>query len=242
MTKKVLAIIPARGGSKGLPKKNITDLAEKPLIAWTIEASLDSKYITKTIVSSDSDEILEVAKNYGSDILKRPDELATDTSSSEVVIKHTLESMEEKFDYVVLLQPTSPLRDTNDIDNAFKKLFSSDVTALISVCEYDNKILKAFKENGIGYIEGISNNTYPFMRRQDLPKTYMSNGAIYIIKVDEFLRNNSFYTDKTISFIMDKLKSLDIDTEEDLKKVETIIKEKNERKDFFELSGLDATI
>jgi CMP-N,N'-diacetyllegionaminic acid synthase len=226
MTKKVLAIIPARGGSKGLPGKNIINLAEKPLIAWTIEASLGSKYITKTIVSSDSDEILVVAKNYNSDILKRPYELATDIASSEVVVKHALESMEKKFEYVVLLQPTSPLRGTLEIDSALEKLFSLDATALISVCEYDNKILKAFKDNGLGYIEGISNNKYPFIRRQDLPKTYMSNGAIYIIKVDEFLRNNSFFTDKTISFVMNKIKSLDIDTKEDLKKVEKYINEK----------------
>lgn len=225
MTKRVLAIIPARGGSKGLPRKNIIDLAGKPLIAWTIEASLGSKYITKTIVSSDSDEILEVAKNYNSYILKRPDELATDISSSEVVVKHAIESIEEKFDYVVLLQPTSPLRNTNNIDMAFDKLFSSNATALISVCEYDNKILKAFKENEFGYIEGISNNKYPFMRRQDLPKTYMSNGAIYIIKVDEFLKNNSFFTDKTISFVMGETKSFDIDTKEDLIKVEKYINE-----------------
>lgn len=223
MTKKVLAIIPARGGSKGLPKKNIIDLAGKPLIAWTIEASLGSKYITKTIVSSDSDEILEVVKNYNTDILKRPIEFASDTSSSEVVVKHVLETLDEKYDYIILLQPTSPLRTTVDIDNAFEQLFSSDATALISVCEYDNKILKAFKENEFGYIEGISNNKYPFVRRQDLPKTYMSNGAIYIIKIDKFLENKSFFTDKTISFIMDEIKSLDIDTKEDLDKVNKYI-------------------
>lgn len=223
MTKRVLAIIPARGGSKGIPKKNIIDLAGKPLIAWTIEASYCSKYITKTIVSSDSDEILEVAKNHNSNILKRPDELATDISLSEIVVKHAIENMEEKFDYIVLLQPTSPLRDTTDIDCAFENLFCSNATALISVCEYDNKILKAFKENEFGYIEGISNNKYPFMRRQDLPKTYISNGAIYIIKVDEFLKNNSFLTDKTISFVMSETKSFDIDTEEDLRKVEKYI-------------------
>jgi len=221
MTKKVLAIIPARGGSKGLPRKNILDLNGKPLIVWSIEASLGSKYITKTIVSSDDDEILEISKKYSSEILKRPDEFATDISSSEIVVKHTLETMEEKFDYVILLQPTSPLRDVKDINSAFEKLFSSDATALISVCEYDNKILKAFKENEFGYIEGISNNKYPFMRRQDLPKIYMSNGAIYIIKIDEFLKNNSFYTDKTVLFVMNDIKSLDIDRKEDFKKVES---------------------
>ena len=225
MTKKVLAIIPARGGSKGLPRKNIIDIAGIPLISWTIKASLNSKYILKTIVSSDSEEILEIAIKYGAEIIKRPDEFATDTSSSEVVVKHVLESIEEKFDYIVLLQPTSPLRDANDIDNAFEKLFSSKANALISVCEYDNKILKAFKENKFGYIEGISNNQYPFMRRQDLPKTYMSNGAIYIINVEEFLKNENFFTDKTISYEMSLEKSLDIDTLKDLEKVEKYINE-----------------
>jgi len=225
MTKKVLAIIPARGGSKGLPRKNILDLNDKPLITWTIEASLNSKYINKTIVSSDDDEILEISKKYGAEILKRPDEFATDISSSEAVVHHVIENTNEIYNYIILLQPTSPLRNTLDIDNALKELFSTDATALISVCEYDNKILKAFKENEFGYIEGISNNTYPFMRRQDLPQTYMSNGAIYIIKVDKFLKNNSFFTDKTISFVMDDIKSLDIDTQVDLKKVETYINE-----------------
>lgn len=223
MTKTILAIIPARGGSKGLPKKNIIDLAGKPLIAWTIDASLQSKYITKTVVSSDSDEILQIAKEYGADILKRPDEFATDTASSEMVVEHALESLNMQFDYVILLQPTSPSRDKNDIDDAFEKLFALNATALISVCEFDNKILKAFKENKNGYLESISNNKFPFMRRQDLPKTYISNGAIYIIKVDDFLKNNSFFTDKTISFVMGEVKSLDIDTNEDLDKMRRIL-------------------
>ena len=223
MTKRILSIIPARAGSKGLPRKNMIDLAGKPLIAWTIEASLNSKYITKTVVSSDSDEILKIAKEYGADIIKRPVDLATDTASSESVVAHVLENIEEEFNFVVLLQPTSPLRNTEDIDNSFEKLFRENVTALISVCETDNKILKAFKENEKGFMEGLSNNKYPFMRRQDLPKTYMSNGAIYIVKVSDFLKNDSFYTDKTISYIMDEAKSLDIDSYEDLNKVKEFI-------------------
>lgn len=224
MTKKILSVIPARGGSKGLPGKNIIDLAGKPLIAWSIEASIESKYINKTLVSSDSDNILEIAKEHGADVIKRPDEFSDDTASSESVLMHALTELEEEYDYVILLQPTSPLRNSKDIDSAFEKFFNSDATALISVCEIDNKILKAFKENKQGFIEGVSNNKYPFMPRQSLPKTYMSNGAIYIIKVDEFLKNNSFYTDKTISFLMDEIKSLDIDTKEDLEKVKSYMR------------------
>lgn len=192
MTKKILSIIPARAGSKGLPGKNIIDLAGKPLIAWSIEASLNSKYITKTLVSSDGDNILDVAQAYGADVLKRPFEFASDSASSESVLQHALKETDEDYEYIILLQPTSPLRDTKDIDKAFEKLFSTDATALISVYETDNKILKAFKEDGNGYIEGISNNQYPFMPRQNLPKTYISNGAIYIIKVDEFLKITAF--------------------------------------------------
>ena len=219
---KILSIIPARGGSKGLLRKNIIDLNGKPLIGWTIEASLKSRYITKTIVSSDDNEILEVSKKYGANVLKRPDNLATDTSSSQSVVEHTiteLEKVNEKYDYLVLLQPTSPLRDRNDIDEAFETLFEKNATALISVKEYDNKILKAFIDNQEGFIEGVRNNIYPFMRRQDLPKVYMSNGAIYITKVDEFLKNKSFWTEKTVKFVMDEIKSMDIDTKEDMQKI-----------------------
>ena len=219
---KILAIIPARGGSKGLPRKNILDIQGKPLVAWTVEASLKSKYITDTYVSSDDNEILEVSQKYGANILKRAKELATDTASSESVVEDVIEILEkkgEKFDYLVLLQPTSPLRDEKDIDEAFKILFEKKATALISVVKYDNKILKAFIDNQEGFIEGIRNNKYPFTRRQDLPKVYMSNGAIYIIKVDEFMKNRSFWTQKSVKFVMDEIKSMDIDTKEDLEKV-----------------------
>lgn len=230
MTNKILAIIPARGGSKGLPKKNILDLLSKPLIVWSIDAALNSKYITKTLVSSDNDEILSISKKYGSSTIKRPDILATDTASSESAVLDALKKLKEdseEYDYLILLQPTSPLRDAKDIDEAFEIFFNSDATALISVCETDNKILKAFKKNDSGYIDGISNNDYPFARRQDLPKTYMSNGAIYIIKVDEFLKSEKLFTDKTISYVMSDEKSIDVDTKEDFESIETILKVKN---------------
>lgn len=227
MTKKVLAIIPARGGSKGLPKKNIINLVGKPLLAWTIESSLNSKYISKTIVSSDDDEILKIAHTYQALTIKRPSELALDTTPSEVVVMHVLEELKqqsEQYDYVVLLQPTSPLRNTQDIDEALEKLFCSNAKSLISVTKIDNKILKAFIIEDEGYIKGISNNLYPFMRRQDLPKTYISNGAIYIATVNEFIQKNSFFSDQTISYLMDETKSVDVDTKEDLIKIEKYIK------------------
>ncbi|WP_122893848.1 acylneuraminate cytidylyltransferase family protein [Arcobacter peruensis] len=230
MTKRVLSVIPARGGSKGLPRKNIIDLKGKPLIAWTIESSLKSKYISKTVVSSDDEEILDISKNYNAQTIKRPEEFSNDEASSECVVFHALQYLKKEdfeFDYVVLLQPTSPLRDEKDIDMAFEKLFEKEASALISVTLYDNKILKAFMLNSDGFMQGVSNNSFPFQRRQDLPKTYLSNGAIYIIEVEEFLERDSFYTDKTVSFEMSKEKSFDVDTIEDLKHIERQLDEKN---------------
>ncbi len=223
---KIIAIIPARGGSKALPKKNILNLAGNPLISWTIEASLNSSYITKTLVSSDDDDILDIARKRGAETLKRPSELSHDTASSASVISHALKAlhqMHERFDYIILLQPTSPLRKTQHIDEAFDKMLAKKARALISLCPVDNKILKAFKETKEGYIEGISNNEFPFTRRQDLPETYMSNGAIYIIKTEEFEKTQQLFSDRCISYIMDKASSADIDTKEDLERIEDYI-------------------
>jgi len=227
MTKKILSIITARGGSKGLKRKNVVDLAGKPLIAWTIEASLDSKYITKTIVSSDDKEALDISKEYGANVVRRPDDLSSDSATSESVIKHTidyLESMGEIFDIVILLQPTSPLRNSQDIDSAFEIMFNSDATAVISTSEFDNKILKTFIETPDGFLKGVSNNEYPFMRRQDLPVVYMSNGAIYIIDVNIFNKNLSLITDRTLPYLMPANKSFDVDSESDLLSIEKLIK------------------
>jgi CMP-N,N'-diacetyllegionaminic acid synthase len=223
-TKNILAIIPARGGSKTLPRKNIIDLAGKPLISWTITASIESKYITKTIVSSDDDEILDISRSFGAETIKRSSELALDTSSSEVVIEHVLEEVAKDitmiFDLIVLLQPTSPLRSSYDIDMALENMFSKNATALISVCQIDNKILKTFVENEEGYIEGAFNNKYPFKRRQDLPSVYMPNGAIYIIVKDEFDAGKTLFTNKTALYEMEKIKSIDIDNINDLEAAE----------------------
>ena len=227
MTKKILSIITARGGSKGLKRKNVVDLAGKPLIAWTIEASLDSKYITKTIVSSDDKEALDIYKEYGANDVRRPDDLSSDNATSESVIKHTIDYLESKgemFDIVILLQPTSPLRNSKDIDSAFEIMFNSDATAVISTSEFDNKILKTFIETPDGFLKGVSNNEYPFMRRQDLPAVYMSNGAIYIIDMYIFNKTLSLITDRTVPYLMPANKSFDVDSESDLLSIERLIK------------------
>ena len=216
---KVIAIIPARGGSKGIPRKNLVNFSGKPLMQWTIEAALESKYITDVVVSSDDDEILnEAQKNKKVLALKRPIELAKDTSKTEPVLTHVLDSLNGmKYDYLILLQPTSPLRTSEDIDFAFEKLQNSEATSLISVCELEHHPYKSFKVDEKGYLQGIINNNYPFYPRQELPKTYRANGAIYIIEVEAFVKTNTLLTNKTTHFEMSIESSLDIDTINDLR-------------------------
>ena len=221
--KTFLAIIPARAGSKGLPGKNIIDLCGKPLVVWSIEAGLHSSYIDEVVVSSDSDEILNIAKKYHASTIKRPSELASDSANSESVIHHVVESFKvsgKNYDYLVLLQPTSPLRTANDIDTAIEILFRNNAKTLISVYELPHTPYKAFTTNAEGFLEGIVDNESPFKRRQDLPPAYMSNGAIYIVESSFFKQTQKLFSSSTIPFIMPIEKSYDIDTIDDLKKVE----------------------
>ena len=229
----ILAIIPARGGSKGLPRKNIYQLKRKPLIAYTIEASLNSKYITKTVVSSEDDEILEVSKRYGAEIIKRPYVLATDSANSQSVIKDTINQLIDKgesFDIVVLLQPTSPLRDFNDIDSAIQKMLDKNAEGVISVINIGVKPFKSYYLNDKGYLSGVFNDSAPNMRRQELPDAYLANGAIYGVYVNNFLETNSLIPSQTIPFVMSTEKSLDVDTIEDIRKCEAILSGNDLRK------------
>lgn len=214
---KVLAIIPARGGSKGIPKKNLVNFRGKPLMQWSIDAAKKSKHITDIVVTSDDFEILEYAgKSEEVICLKRPIELAKDHSRTEPVLVHVLENLRKKYDFLILLQPTSPLRTAEDIDNSFLSLLNSKANALISVCNLEQHPYKSFKVDKNGFLQGIINNDYPFYPRQKLPQVYKPNGAIYIISIFEFLKNNRLFTEKTIHFKMSKEKSLDIDTLKDL--------------------------
>lgn len=217
---KVISIIPARGGSKGLPLKNIYLINNKPLIAYSIEVSIGSTYIDKTIVSSDSEDVLNVGKKFKADILKRPADLASDTVPTEPVIKHVLENF-LGYDLLILLQPTSPLRTVNHVNAALELFISKQATSLISVYEPKHTPFKSFKENEAGYLEGLVDNKTPFMRRQDLPKVYMPNGAIYICYVKDFLNSESLFSTKTIPFVMDEAVSVDVDTIDD---VNTVVK------------------
>ena len=215
MNKTFLAIIPARGGSKRLPRKNILDLCGKPLISWSIEAALKSKYISKVVVSSDDEEILNISSNFGADIIKRPYELANDTATTFDTVKHTIDNF-ENYDYIVLLQPTSPLRNEKHIDEAIELLEEKQADAIVSVCEMDHSPLWSNTLPKDGNMRGFLREEILNKRSQDLEKYYRLNGAVYICKTDKLLENKSFFLkDNIFAYIMDRKSSIDIDEEID---------------------------
>ena len=224
---KYLAIIPARGGSKRLPNKNILNLNGKPLIAWSIEAAKNSKKIDDIVVTSDSDKILDIAKKYNVKSIKRPDFLASDTATTFDAIKHAIESLEEKSEYVVLLQPTSPLRNEKHINEAIELLEAKNADAVISICEVEHSPLwsNTLPENlnMSNFLRDEAKNK----RSQDLPKYYRLNGAIYICKTDRLLEEKTFFIKNNIfAYVMDRKSSVDIDDEIDFTLTEIILKDK----------------
>ena len=223
---KILALIPARGGSKGIKDKNIIPLAGKPLIAYSIEAAKKSKYIDSIVITTDSERIAEVAKQYGARVpFLRPDELAADTSKTIDAALHaikTLKSMGENYDTLVLLQPTQPLRTTDDIDKAIELYYESGENGLVSISTVDDSplLIRSIDEDG-KLINLLSQNST--CRRQDMPNYYKVNGCIYINKIDELNENTSF-NDNKVPFIMYKEHSVDIDELSDLWMAEYYLK------------------
>ena len=213
--KTFLAIIPARGGSKRLPRKNILNLCGKPLISWSIEAGLKSKYIDKVVVSSDDTEILNISNELKVQVIKRPDELASDTSTSFDAVKHAIDNL-ESYEYILLLQPTSPLRNENHIDKAIEILKEKNADAVISVCEMNHNPLWSNTLDDSLSMEGFISNNLLNNRSQDLKKYYRLNGAIYLCKTDKLLKEKSFFLKKNIfAYVMNSNNSIDIDRKED---------------------------
>ncbi|ENK2022038.1 MULTISPECIES: acylneuraminate cytidylyltransferase family protein [Vibrio] len=229
-----IALITARGGSKGLPRKNVLPLYGIPLIGWTIKAAQGCSYISKVLVSTDDDEIARVSKDFGAEVIDRPDELATDTASSIDVISHAISWLEQKevqkYKGMILLQPTSPLRTSHHIKDAIELYENTTANIVISVFEPTHTPIKAYLENEDGTLSGLYSNEAPYQRRQDLPKAYQPNGAIYAFSIDEFKLNNHFPRNKVFPYVMSEVESTDIDTLEDLKKVEIQLKLKDANK------------
>ena len=228
--KKILGLIPARGGSKGLPGKNLKNLSGKPLIAWTVEASLQSKYIDKTVVTTDSKDIASIAKKYGASTpFLRPAELAGDTARSVDAVFHTLEQLAkagEIYDITVFMQPTSPLRTAENIDNALEYFFKKKANSVISVCECEHSPVWSNILPHDNNMTGFVREEYKNLPRQKIPTHYRINGAIYIGYNNYIKENDGFLAKETCAYIMEEKNSVDIDTIIDFKLAEIILGEK----------------
>lgn len=214
--KKILAIIPARGGSKGLPGKNIKPLCGKPLIGWTIEQAQSSKYIDEIFVSTDSNEIAAVAEDFGIKVpFLRPAELATDTSPSSAFVLHTIDYYRNKgqeFDYILLLEPTSPLRDITDINIAIEQLLNHDTAkSIVGVSKVEAThpaFLVDISKEGLlkPYLKEMKT-----LRRQELSDLYFFEGSLYLSDIEFYIKEQTFYHDLTLPYVVPKYKAYEID-------------------------------
>ncbi|MGL4856047.1 acylneuraminate cytidylyltransferase family protein [Plesiomonas sp.] len=221
-----IALITARGGSKGVPRKNIININGEPLISFTINAAKKAKCIDVIYVSTDDEEIANVSREYGALVIDRPKDLAGDLTSSDEVILHAIQylhAMDVFFDNIFLLQPTSPLRNEKHIDEAYSLFYESDVNSVISVYETECCPAKAFKFNDDGCISGLYSDDAPYLSRQTFPKSCYANGAIYIFKSELFLSRNEIPREKIKPYLMSYDLSVDIDTWDDVGKVEKIM-------------------
>jgi len=213
--KHFIAIIPARGGSKGIPNKNIVEVVGKPLIAYTIETALQSKYLDRVVVSTDSEKIACISKDWGADVpFLRPSHLATDNAKTIDTIIHTLEQVEEKYDYVMLLQPTQPLRRVKHIDEAIEQIVEKNQHSLVSISPVKQHpiLMRKIDENGRAISLLGENST---VRRQDFREVYIVDGTIYINKIDENLTSETSLNDNEYVYYTND-NSIDIDTFDDL--------------------------
>lgn len=215
---RILYLIPARKGSKGLPGKNIKTLIDKPLIIYTVEFALKNKKDSDELCISTNDEkVLEIMTDLGIHVpFIRPEELATDTANSYDVIIHALkyyESLNKFFDVVLLLQPTSPIRNQEDFDNLIK-CYSESLDMVVSVKKVkDNPYFNLFEENNLGFLEKCMNVN--FQRRQDVPAVYAFNGSMYLMNVNSLKKKSIINFEKIIKVIMPDERSVDIDTIQD---------------------------
>ena len=218
-----LAIIPARGGSKGIPRKNIAQLAGKPLIAYTIEAALQSKYLDSVTVSTEDEEIAQISRSFGARVIMRPPEYATDEASSIDVVFHVINSMDRSYDNLVYLQPTSPLRLARHIDEAIVLFSDKQCRPLVSVSKAESHPILIRKLNSDGELENLL-DVGSTVRRQDMMPYYNVNGAIYIHRISDLTLETS-QNDNDIGYVMPREYSADIDEPIDLVIAEAMVKQ-----------------
>ncbi|MBE7554831.1 MAG: acylneuraminate cytidylyltransferase family protein [Anaerolineales bacterium] len=228
----ILGIIPARGGSKGIPRKNVRQVGGRPLIAWTWEAAQVTPTVTRLIVSTDDQEIAGLARAAGIEIpFIRPAQFASDTASAIDVVSHALNWLQEQEqyrpDFVLWLQPTSPLRTSADIEAAATLAQEKAADSVISVCPVEHQhpaLMKRVESNGL--LKSWQDDQTLIQRRQELPPVYCLNGAIYLIRREVLLEQQTFYPEATFAYVMPSERSLDIDTPWDLYLVDLILKDR----------------
>jgi CMP-N,N'-diacetyllegionaminic acid synthase len=233
-TPTILGVIPARGGSKAIPRKNLALLANKPLLAWTVEVAIESDSLDRVVISTDDPEIAEVGKKLGAEIpFLRPAELATDTSASIDVILHAIRWFDEnekyRPDYVLLLQPTSPLRTATDIRNSIEIMIAKKGDSVVSVCETHQHPLWMKTVNDEGKLVDLGPQSSVPARRQDLPSVFALNGAIYLALRTFLLSERTFISDCTYAYVMPPERSIDIDTPWDFRVADLILRDREHR-------------
>lgn len=225
---RVLGLIPARGGSKGIPRKNIRPLAGKPLIAWTIEAARQSRLLTRVILSTEDEEIAAVGRAWGVDVpFLRPVELAQDDTPTLPVVLHALKNCEkggEIFDAVCLLQPTAPLRRPEWIDGCIERLASSDAEAVVTVCRIPDEYHPqwAIRKDTEGWLHFWSEGAIP-PRRQELPPVFHREGSVYVTRRRVLVEEGSLYGKKLAGFEVAREETVNLDTEEDWRRAEAML-------------------
>jgi len=226
---RTLALIPARGGSKGLPRKNVLEIAGKPLIAWTIEAALASDHIDAVVVTTDDPEIAELARAHGAEVpFLRPAELALDTSPSIDAVLHALDALAadgRTFDFLALLEPTSPLRAPGDIDRAIELLAANeaDADAVVSLGEVHMEHPSIVKRIADGRLEPYVVESAKVTRRQDLDRAYFPYGVVYLSKVSSLRETKSFYPERAMPMLIERWQNYEIDDVYDMVCVDAIL-------------------
>jgi CMP-N,N'-diacetyllegionaminic acid synthase len=219
---RVLALIPARGGSKGVPRKNLRAVGGKPLLQWAIEVALESRYIDRVVVSTEDEEIAALGALMGAEVpFRRPDDAASDHATADEVIRHALAVIHPRPAIIVYLEPTTPLRLSDDIDACIDTVHHGrDFCVTLAPVRHPVEWLYYLgPENTIAPVLGPSRAA----RRQDVPVTHVLNGAVYAARVDAYLRSGTFLTPETAGYVMPAARSIDIDLPEDFDQAEFIL-------------------
>lgn len=228
----LLFLIPARGGSKGIPKKNITDVGGRPLIAWSIEAGLGARHRGRVVVSTDSAEIADCARKFAAEApFLRPAEFSNDDATSLDMALHSLQWLEKnedyRPDYLVLLQPTSPLRESGDIDAAIEIAMLKNAAAVVSVSPASSHPYWTKTLGTDGQLQDFMRPPKPSMRRQELPEIFALNGAIFLIRPEVLAAKGSWYPEGTYGYVMPPERALDIDTPWDFRLADLVMRDRN---------------